>query len=462
MQVANGDKMKKISGQEQVLFIKPKSLMTWDMWEPVVRFTILVFGIAIIIIALKENLLFHWEFYRLGSKANLLFKYILFISGIIFVSSLAFRTFLWFRYRSYDFSRVREWPKVTVVIPAFNESKIIFETISSITECNYPKSKLKVIGIDDGSTDDTFFYMQKAKNKYPRLIELIRFPGNQGKRKALYTAYKQTSTPFVITVDSDTRLDPNAIREILTPLLLNEKIGAVTGRIKIWNNSANIFTKMLNAHFAMAFDFTRAVQSTFNSVFCLSGAFSAYRSHILRQVLEKWMNQTFLNQTCTYGEDRSLTNHILRTGYGTFYQRNAHAFTIIPTQLQNILKMLTRWARSNIRESIIFSRFMLSEKRRGNRVLPFLEFFSTASLLILHFIWFYYFLFSGYIDGNVMFRILAYSILFGFFYILYYLRIEGKKDFPYVLIFSIFSSIFTIWIFTTAGLTITRKSWSTR
>ena len=116
----------------------------------------------------------------------------------------------------------------------------------------------------------------------------------------------------------------------------------------------------------------------------------------------------------------------------------------------------------NIRESIIFSRFMFNQDRKGNRILPFIEFFATVSLIILHFLWFYYFLFSGYIDGTLLFRILAYSILFGFFYMLYYLRIEGRKDFPYILIFSIFSSIFTIWIFTTAGFTITKKSWSTR
>ncbi|MCK4942260.1 MAG: glycosyltransferase family 2 protein [Candidatus Aminicenantes bacterium] len=454
--------MKKIPSSQQLLLIKPKSLFNWDMWEPVVRFSILVFGITIIAIALKQNMLFHWEFYQMGNQASLLFKYMLFFSSLIFVSSLAFRTYLWFKYRAYDSAIVENWPDITVVIPAYNESEIIYQTICSITNSNYPLEKLKIIGIDDGSTDDTYFHMKKAAEKFPRLVELIKFSKNQGKRKALYQAYKKSTTPYVITVDSDTRLDPNAIREIISPLILNEKIGAVTGRIKIWNSSANLFTKMLNAHFAMAFDFTRAVQSTFSSVFCLSGAFSAYRSEVLHQVLEKWLNQKFLNKYCTYGEDRSLTNLILRSGFGTFYQRKAYAFTIIPVQLQKILKMLTRWARSNIRESIIFSSFMLSEKRKGNRILPFLEFFSTVSLLILHFIWFYYFLFSGFIDSHLIFRILAYSILFGFFYMLYYLRIEGKRDFPYVLIFSIFSSIFTIWIFTTAGLTITKKSWSTR
>lgn len=454
--------MKKETSRQHVLFLNKKNLFNWDMLEPVVRFTILIFGITVIVIALQQDMLFHWEFYRMGNKASLLFKYMLFFSSLIFVSSLAFRTYLWFRYRPYDSKQIRNWPEVTVVIPAYNESATIYQTIKSITQSDYPENKLRIISINDGSTDDTYWYMKKAKREFPGLVKLIYFSQNRGKRKALFEAYKTINTPFVVTVDSDTLLDPTALKEILSPLILKDHIAAVTGRIKIWNSGANVFTKMLNAHFAMAFDFTRAVQSTFSSVFCLSGAFSAYRNTILQNVLDSWLNQTFLNHTCTYGEDRSLTNHLLRTGYGTFYQRSAFAFTIIPVQLQKILKMLTRWARSNIRESIIFSGFMMSQKRRGNRVLPFIEFFSTVSLIILHFMWFYYFLFSGFIDGHMLFRILAYSILFGFFYMLYYLRIEGKKDFPYVVFFSVFSSVFTIWIFTTAGLTITKKSWSTR
>lgn len=454
--------MKKVSGRPQILGIREKNFFSWDIWEPVVRFSVLVFGVAIIMIALKHNMLFHWELYKMGDQASLLFKYMLFFSSLIFISSLAFRTYLWFKYQPYNSEKVETWPEVTVVIPAYNEGKTIYVTISSIINCIYPKDKLKIIAIDDGSKDDTYFFMKKARTDFPKMVQLIRFTKNLGKRRALYVAYKKVTTPFVITVDSDTRLDSNAIREILAPLVLNKNIAAVTGRIKIWNSGSNMFTKMLNAHFAMAFDFTRAIQSTFNSVFCLSGAFSAYRRTVLHQIIDTWLNQKFLNISCTYGEDRSLTNHILRTGFGTFYQRKAFAFTIIPIQLHNILKMLTRWARSNIRESIIFSRFMFNQQRRGNRILPFIDFFATVSLIILHFMWFYYFLFSGYIDGTVLFRILAYSILFGFFYMLYYLRIEGKRDFPYVLIFSIFSSIFTIWIFTTAGFTITKKSWSTR
>jgi len=194
----------------------------------------------------------------------------------------------------------------------------------------------------------------------------------------------------------------------------------------------------------------------------LSGAFSAYRKNILDRVIDTWRVQTFMNRPCTYGEDRSLTNHILKEGYGTIYQREAVSFTKVPEKITSILKMLTRWARSNIRESIVFARFMFNPNRTGNRTLPFVEFFSIVSLMVLHFFWFYYFLFSGFMTGNLVFRVLAYSVLFGFFYMLYYMRIEGKRDFPYVVVFSLFSTIFMVWIFTTAGLTLTKRSWSTR
>jgi hyaluronan synthase len=454
--------MQTLLKKQEALTIRHKKPINWDLWEPVFRATFLIFCCTFIIIAIKENIFFTWEFTNMGRGEYVLFRYLLFTSGLIFVSSLIFRTYLWFRYRGYSTDLVTEWPEITVVVPAYNEGETIYNTICSIARCDYPKDKLKIIAVDDGSTDSTPFYMNKARTEFPHLTHIIRFPQNRGKRQGIYAAFKKVKTPFMISVDSDTRLEPNALKEILSPLILNEKIGAVTGRIKIWNSGANIFTKMLNAHFAMAFDFTRAVQSTFSTVFCLSGAFSAYRVSIMARVIERWINQKFLNITCTYGEDRSLTNHILKSGLGTFYQRQAISSTIVPEKFRDILKMLTRWARSNIRESIIFSGFMFNKNRKGNRVLPFIEFFCTYSLLVMHFFWFYYFLCSGFVTGNLLFRVFAYSILFGFFYVLYYLRIEGKRDFPYIVVFSLFSTIFMVWIFTSAGLTLTKKGWSTR
>ncbi len=446
------------------LVISPKKIYSWDYWEPAIKIAIMLCGGLLLYIAFQQELLFHNGFLFITEMDTLFARYLLMVSSFIFLGSLVFRTFLWFRYREYDKTLVaeHEWPDTVVIVPAYNEGEMVYRTLCSIAESDYPAGRLRIISVDDGSADDTYTHMCRAQKKYPELVEVIQFPKNRGKREGIQEALKRGKSTFFITVDSDTVLEPGAIKSLLTPLIKNPRVGAVTGRIRIWNQNANLLTKMLQTNFAMAFDFTRAIQSTFSTVFCTSGAFSAYRSALLPQFLDKWLNQSFLNSRCTYGEDRSLANFILRTGHGIVFQRTAVAYTIVPENFIKILKMLTRWARSNIRETIVFSAIVFNSKRKGNYLLPFIEFFTSTSLLVLHFIWFYYFLFAGAMGGQYFLRLFSYTIFFGFVYILYYARIEGAKDMPYLLVFSIFSSLFMVWIFTVAGLTIRQRSWSTR
>jgi hyaluronan synthase len=454
--------MKKEIKAQSLALRMPGRRLTWDFLEPAFKFGILIAGFLIILLSIKYGFLFQGRIGETNGFDSLFIRILFVLSMVIFLFSLAFRTLLWFKYRPYDSRKVEAWPEVTVIVPAYNEGETVFRTIHSIARSDYPKDKMHIIAVNDGSRDNTYFHMERARADFPHLVDIIDQPVNKGKRQGIYDAYRKAHTPYIITIDSDTKLETSSIKELLTPMILNETIGAVTGRIKVWNKETNMLTRMLHAHFAMAFDFTRAIQSTFSCVFCLAGAFSAYRVSVLRIFIDRWLNQKFLNITCTYGEDRSLTNHILREGFGSYFQRSAVSHTIVPEKFVKIMKMLTRWARSNIRETIIFSKLMFNSKRKGNKILPFIEFFSTVSLLLLHFIWFYYFLFSGMVDANFLFRILSYSVFFGFLYIIYYMRIEGKKDSPYILFFSVFASIFMIWIFTVAGFTLTRKGWSTR
>lgn len=449
---------------KDAVLVQQKRPVNWEFLEPLFRIGVLVFGVIVIWFAVRENIFFTWRAAEFSGTRGIILRYLLFFSGLIFVSSLTVRTWLWFRYRPISAANIpdSDWPHVTVAVPAYNEGIGVYRALISIAESNYPSNRLHIIALDDGSQDDTWIHMQRAKDRFPKRIRLVKFDRNRGKREGIYHAFQSCHTPFFVTVDSDTRLEPDALRGLLAPLILRADIAAATGRIRIDNYRANVFTRMLNAHFAMAFDYTRAVQTTFKNVLCLSGAFSAYRRSVLSGVIDQWREQTFLNQSCTYGEDRSLTNHILRSGKGTVYQQNAVCHTVVPEKPGKMLRMLTRWARSNIRESAIFSGFMFNARRRGNRFLPFFEFSTTISLILLHFIWFYFFLFSGLVNSSFLFRALSYTVLFGFFYMLYYIRIEGHRDFPYVVFFSLFSAVCTIWIFTVAGLTLTRRGWSTR
>lgn len=455
---------KKLSIPPVTLALNGKKSYGWDFWEPAIKVGIFLIGLILLYYAFQQKLLFHNGFLFMSEMDTLFARYLMMASSFIFIGTLVFRTFLWFRYHEYNPAEVsvHEWPDVLVIIPAYNEENNIYKTICSVAASDYPAGLLHIIAVDDGSQDETYKQMCRAQQDYPQLVELLRFEHNRGKREGIHEAFKLRSSTYFITLDSDTVLEKNAIRSLLVPLIKNPRIGAVTGRIRIWNQNANLFTKMLGTNFAMAFDFTRAIQSTFSSVFCTSGAFSAYRSALIPLFLEQWLQQTFLKSRCTYGEDRSLANFILRTGHGIVFQRTAVAYTLVPERFLKILKMLTRWARSNIRETIVFSAIVFNSKRKGNYLLPFIEFFTSTSLLILHFIWFYYFLFAGAMGGEYFLRLFSYTIFFGFVYILYYARIEGAKDMPYLLVFSLFSSLFMVWIFTVAGVTIRQRSWSTR
>jgi hyaluronan synthase len=435
----------------------------WDRWEPVFRLGIILIGAALLAWSLKTGrLLPGLSHGPISAPANRFLRLLLLTTTSIFLGSLVWRTWFWFRYRPIDSRQVSEWPLLTIVLPVYNEGTAIFSTIASIAASDYPARQLRIIAVDDGSRDDTYQQLLRAQKHFPGRMDLIRFPENRGKRQALYEAFLLIETPIVITVDSDTEVAPDAIHELVAPLLLFPRLGAVTGRIRILNREANLLTRMLDVNFAMAFDFTRAIESTFSSVFCTSGAFSAYRTSVLRRVMDAWRNQTFLGRPCSYGEDRSLANFFLRLGHGTAFQRTAVARTRVPETIGMILKMLTRWARSNIRESIVFMALMFHPNRHGNRFWPVLEFISTSVLVLLHLVWFYALLASGLANGEFLLRALASTVLFGFLYMLYFVRIESGREFPYALAFALFCSPLMVGIFTVAGFTLTTSSWSTR
>jgi hyaluronan synthase len=125
---------------------------------------------------------------------------------------------------------------------------------------------------------------------------------------------------------------------------------------------------MLEVSFAYSFDFLRAGQSVINSVLCTPGALSAYRKSVVMKVLAEWVDQRFLGRAANIGEDRAMTNLILRSGYHVHYQREAIVYTTSPITLPKLWKMLLRWARSNIRETLVISRFVFGKFRPDGAV----------------------------------------------------------------------------------------------
>src|SRR5690606_25293781 len=261
-----------------------------------------------------------------------------------------------------------ELPSCTVIVPAYNEGKLVYETLMSLDQSDFPKEKLQIISIDDGSTDDTWQWMKKAKEELGDIVSIYQQPKNKGKRHALYRGFNLATGEVFVTVDSDSLVKKDTLRNLVSPLKVNKDCGAVAGNVHVLNTKKALIPKMLNVSFAFSFEFIRAAQSTMGSVLCTPGALAAYRKEAVMNCLDEWMSQTFFGQLTDIGEDRAMTNMILKQGYHVMFQRNALVLTKIPEKFSGLRKMFTRWERSNVRENIMMSRFAFTNFRKSSKL----------------------------------------------------------------------------------------------
>ncbi len=373
----------------------------------------------------------------------------------------AILSLLWMRYRPFKAPDGVELPKVTVVIPAFNEGPMVGRSIRSVAACNYPKDKLEVIVVDDGSRDDTFFHMQYLRREFPDLVRLVRFVGNRGKRSALVAGIRAAAGSIIVTIDSDSEIAPETIHEMVAPFLADPKIGAVAGRVAVLNRDSMI-SRMLEVQFALAFDYGRAAQSVYRAVACCPGALSSFRKEAILPFMDEWENQRFLGRPVNHGEDQALTNIVLRQGYDTVYQRTAIVHTLVPTNYRQLSRMFLRWDRSYIVEGFSFARFMFSRYRTQNRVLPIVTFFVSNLRFVLVAVALMELprLFDT--SMNTAYRSLVALGLGAIFSAAYYLRFERSFRWLYGVLYAAFSVVMLQWILPWALVTVRDERWGTR
>lgn len=281
------------------------------------------------------------------------------------VGFLIYMLTLYLKYKPWASVSNQDLPKITTIVPAYNEGKFVYTTLVSLAESDYPQDKIQIICIDDGSQDDTWAWMQKAKAEYSKRIAIYQQPANKGKRQALNRGFQLATGDVFITVDSDSIVKKDTLRLMASPFEIDPTCGAVAGNVRVLNKKKALIPRMLDVSFAFSFEFIRSAQSTLGSVFCTPGALSAYRKEAVMTALPEWINQTFMGQASTIGEDRAMTNMILKQGYNVFFQRKAYVYTNIPERFKNLHKMFTRWERSNVRETLAMSKFAFSNFRRG-------------------------------------------------------------------------------------------------
>ncbi|KAF9426000.1 Hyaluronan synthase 3 [Podila epigama] len=175
---------------------------------------------------------------------------------------------------------------------------------------------------------------------------------HRGKRSAMYTGFAallQQGIESVVVTDSDTYLDPNVCRELAFALAESPVVGAATGDVRIYNTGTWV-SFLSSVRYWFAFNLERGAQSYHSVVNCVSGPLGIYRMSIVADVMDNWVKQSFLGVLCTYGDDRHLTNLVLREGYKVKFSHYAICYTDTPIRFIAWVTQQTRWSKSFFRE----------------------------------------------------------------------------------------------------------------
>ncbi|KAG0209546.1 Hyaluronan synthase 3 [Mortierella sp. GBA30] len=175
---------------------------------------------------------------------------------------------------------------------------------------------------------------------------------HRGKRSAMYTGFAallQQGIESVVVTDSDTYLDPGVCKELAFALAESPVIGAATGDVRIYNTGTWV-SFLSSLRYWFAFNLERGAQSYHSVVNCVSGPLGIYRMSIVANVMDSWVQQSFLGVLCTYGDDRHLTNLVLREGYKVKFSHHAICYTDTPIRFIAWVTQQTRWSKSFFRE----------------------------------------------------------------------------------------------------------------
>lgn len=408
------------------------------------------------------------EFYAFNSErlnSTIGFSFIVVATALLLfkVSFFVYNLFLYFKYKPIESVSDELLPTVTVIVPAYNEGKLVWQTLKSIAASDFPEAKLQLLAIDDGSKDDTWYWMQEAKKQLGDRLTILQQPKNQGKRHALYRGFNLGTGDVFVTIDSDSIIKTDTLRNLVSPFVTNENCGAVAGNVRVLNNKKAILPKMLNVSFVMSFEFVRSVESMLGTVLCTPGALAAYRKDAVFACLPEWIDQKFMGQPSDIGEDRAMTNMILKQGHHVLFQKNAYVLTDVPEKYQGLYKMFIRWGRSNVRENLMMAKFVFKNFRKESKFgarLLFLNQFLTITMTIP----FLFFMLFFIVTHPILFvsSTLLGILIVSSFPVLFYAKRHNLSEALWAYSYSVLYTFGLFWIAPYSIITAGKRGWLTR
>lgn len=257
-------------------------------------------------------------------------------------------------------------PRVAVIVPCFNEEKNAEETLLSALRQRY--SNIEVIAVNDGSSDGTAAVLDRMAAEHPKL-KVVHLAENQGKAMALRMGALSAQSEFLVCIDGDAILDPDAVSFLVNPMLQNPRVGAVTGNPRIRTRSTLVGMVQVG-EFSSIIGLIKRTQRIYGQVFTVSGVIAAFR----RQALDR-VGYWSLDMVT---EDIDISWKLQRDHWSIFYEPRALCWILMPETLRGLWKQRLRWAQGGA--EIFLKNFSSLLHWRNRRMWPLLAEFFVSTL----------------------------------------------------------------------------------
>ena len=279
------------------------------------------------------------------------------VGGAELTAFMVFFVYVWVVWaaKTLAASRYRPWQgpsrelTTTVIVPVFNEPEAVFRRSLASVVANRPTEIIVVV--DGGSAD-----VAAVASDYTDHV--LRIP-KAGKRAAIAAGLEASNeaTDIVVVLDSDTVWEPDALEEMLRPFA-DPRVGGVTPRQAIFDVGTNPVRRFADWLEDLRYHLTVPAQSIFGQVGCLAGRTIAYRRKAFEPAVRRLVGQSVFGVPQHVGDDRVLTNELLRDGWRTVYQSTALVTTDAPSDWPKFWRQQLRWGRSSQRETLLSLRWL--------------------------------------------------------------------------------------------------------
>lgn len=304
------------------------------------------------------------------------FELLLWLLGSLTLFYFAYYGFMIYEARKPgNVQKGRAYPKVSLLIPTYNEESVILRKLLNVEDMFYPKEKMEIVVVDSGSTDNTCQIVQSFVSKSPGKFRLLVQPQRFGKASALNYAVQHCQGDVVIMTDADAILNKNAAEKIVENF--NDPIiGAVTGRLFILNSDQSSITK-LEKSYRDIYEFIRMGESNLDSTPIFNGPITAFRRELFDDL-----------ESDTVTDDIELCIRIREKGYRAVYEPAAIAYEYAPVSLKSRMKQKSRRAQGAIQSIIRHRRLLFNSKygKYGLLIFPCELFMHLISPILLLFL----------------------------------------------------------------------------